>query len=225
MTIRAFNNAEKYRIPVVLLLDEVIAHMREKVILDDEVEIINRVKPTMPPEWYIPYEDTPTGVPPMAEFGEGYRYHVTGLTHDIRGFPTGRADEIKPFNERLVRKISKNMRDISLFEYEQIDDADLTVVAYGCVARSAKRAVKEARELGMKVGMIKLLTIWPFARAALEKVLQHSKILLVPEMNVGQISREVKRVNQGKARVVTLNKIDGTIITPQEILTRIMEVL
>jgi len=224
MTIQAFNYAEKYRVPVILLLDEVVAHMREKVTLDDDVEIFNRVKPTMPPEWYIPYEDTPLGVPPMAEFGEGYRYHVTGLTHDVRGFPTGRPDEIKAFNERLVRKISKNMQDFYQVEYYRTEDADLTIVAYGCVARSAKRAVKDARALGLKVGMLRLITLWPFMRAAVEKALLTAQILVVPEMNVGQISREVKRVNQGKARVVTLNKIDGTIITPQEILTRIMEV-
>jgi 2-oxoglutarate ferredoxin oxidoreductase subunit alpha len=225
MTIQAFNYAEKYRVPVILLLDEVVAHMREKVTLDDDMEIFNRVKPTMPPEWYIPYEDTPMGVPPMAEFGEGYRYHVTGLTHDIRGFPTGRPDEIKVFNERLVRKISKNMQDFYQVEYYWTEDADMAIVAYGCVARSAKRAVKDARALGLKVGMLRLITLWPFMRAAVERVLLTAQILIIPEMNAGQISREVKRVNQGKARVVTLNKIDGTIITPQEILTRIMEVV
>jgi 2-oxoglutarate/2-oxoacid ferredoxin oxidoreductase subunit alpha len=223
MTIQAFNYAEKYRTPVILLLDEVVAHMREKVAFDEDVVIYDRVRPTMPPEWYIPYEDTPMGVPPMADFGEGYRYHVTGLTHDIRGFPTGRSDEIKAFNERLVRKIAKNMNDFYLVENYLTDDADIAVVAYGCVARSAKQAVKEARELGIRAGMLKLITIWPFMRAAVDRVLQSAKVLIVPEMNVGQISREVKRVNQGAAKVITLNKIDGTIITPHEILARITE--
>jgi 2-oxoglutarate ferredoxin oxidoreductase subunit alpha len=109
-------------------------------------------------------------------------------------------------------------------EFFQTEDAEITIVAYGCVARSAKRAVIEARERGLKVGLLKLMTIWPFVRSAVEKVLQNSKILLVPEMNMGQISREVKRVNRGIAKVFTLNKVDGTIITPDEILNRIKEV-
>jgi len=226
MTIQAFNLSEKFRTPVVLLIDEVVGHMREKMALDDEekIEIINRVRPTMPPEWYIPYEDTPSGVSPMANFGEGYRYHVTGLTHDVRGFPTSRPDEIGPFISRLHRKISSHFSEIQTAEFFKTEDAEITIVAYGCVARSAKRAVIEAREKGLKVGLLKLSTIWPFMRTAVEKALQTSKILIVPEMNMGQISREVKRVNRGVARVVTLNKVDGTIITPMEILNRIQEV-
>jgi 2-oxoglutarate ferredoxin oxidoreductase subunit alpha len=225
MTIKSFNLSEKFRTPVILLIDEVIAHMREKMALSDGEEILNRVKPTVPPEWYIPYEDTPSGIPAMANFGEGYRYHVTGLTHDIRGFPTSRADEIGPFISRLHRKISQHFSEIQMVEFFQTEDAEIAIVAYGCVARSAKRAVIEAREKGINVGLLKLVTLWPFARSAVEKVLQTSKILIVPEMNMGQISREVKRVNRGTAKVFTLNKVDGTIITPKEILNRIMEVV
>lgn len=226
MTITSFNFSEKFRTPVVLLIDEVVAHMREKMVVSDQegVEIFNRIKPTVPPEWYIPYEDTPRGVPAMANFGEGYRYHVTGLTHDIRGFPTSRPDEIGPFNARLFRKINQHFSEIQMAEHYLTEDAEITVVAYGCVARSAKRAVRDAREKGMKVGLLKLMTLWPFMRSAVEKVLQTSKALIVPEMNMGQISREVKRVNPGIAKVFTLNKVDGTIITPEEILTRILEV-
>ena len=227
ITIKAFNLSEKFRNPVIVLIDEVVAHMREKMVLSDqeEVEIFNRVKPTVPPEWYIPYEDTPSGVPAMANFGDGYRYHVTGLTHDIRGFPTSRPDEIGPFIDRLHRKISQNFSEIQMAEYFQIEDAEITIIAYGCVARSAKRAVLEAREKGIKAGLLKLITIWPFMRSAVEKVLQNSKFLIVPEMNMGQISREVKRVNKGAAKVFTINKVDGTIITPPEILNRIQEVV
>jgi 2-oxoglutarate ferredoxin oxidoreductase subunit alpha len=226
ITIQAFNFSEKFRTPVIVLIDEVIAHMREKVALDDgeEIEVFNRVKPTVPPEWYIPYEDTPSGIPAMANFGEGYRYHVTGLTHDIRGFPTSRPDEIGPFIARLHRKISQRFSEIHLGEFVQTEDAEITVIAYGCVARSAKRALREAREKGIKVGLLKLTTLWPFMRSAVEKVLQVSKVLIVPEMNMGQISREVKRVNRGIAKVFTLNKVDGTIITPAEILSRIEEI-
>jgi len=226
ITIRAFNLSEKFRNPVVILIDEVVAHMREKMTLSDQedVEIINRVKPTVPPEWYIPFEDTPSGVPAMANFGEGYRYHVTGLTHDIRGFPTSRPDEIGPFINRLFRKISQHLPEIQTAESYETEDAEITIIAYGSVARSAKRAMREAREKGLRVGLLKLVTIWPFVRSAVEKVVQTSKILIVPEMNMGQISREVKRVNRGIARVFTLNKVDGTIITPEEILNRILEV-
>jgi 2-oxoglutarate ferredoxin oxidoreductase subunit alpha len=226
MTIQAFNFSEKFRNPVILLIDEVVAHMREKMVLSDqeEIEVFDRIKPTVPPEWYIPYEDTPRGVPAMANFGEGYRYHVTGLTHDIRGFPTSRPDEIGPFISRLHRKITQHFSEIQMAEYFQTDDAEITVIAYGCVARSAKRAVREAREKGIKVGLLKLITLWPFMRSAVEKVLQTSKVLIVPEMNMGQISREVKRVNRGMAKVFTLNRVDGTIITPPEILNRIAEV-
>lgn len=227
LTIKSFNFSEKYRTPVILLIDEVVAHMREKMVLSDgeEVEVFNRVKPTVPPEWYIPYEDTPSGIPVMANFGEGYRYHVTGLTHDIRGFPTSRPDEIGPFIARLHRKISSHFSEIQTAEFFQTEDAEVTIVAYGCVARSAKRAVIEARGKGLKVGLLRLITIWPFMRSAVERILQTSRILIVPEMNMGQISREVKRVNRGLAKVFTLNKVDGTIITPDEILNRIQEVV
>jgi 2-oxoglutarate ferredoxin oxidoreductase subunit alpha len=226
MTIKAFNFSEKFRTPVIVLIDEVVAHMREKVVLsnEEEIEIIQRIQPTVPPEWYIPFEDTPIGIPAMANFGEGYRYHVTGLTHDIRGFPTSRPDEIGPFIARLHRKISQHFSEIQMADFFQTEDAEITIVAYGCVARSAKRAVIEARGRGFKVGLLKLVTIWPFVRSAVEKVLQTSKRILVPEMNMGQISREVKRVNRGIAKVFTLNKVDGTIITPDEILNRILEV-
>ena len=225
ITIRAFNLSEKFRTPVIVLVDEVVAHMREKIVLsdDEQVEIVDRIKPTVPPEWYIPYEDNPRGVPAMANFGEGYRYHVTGLTHDIRGFPTMRPDEIGPFIARLFRKISQHFSEIQRAEFYQTDDAEITVIAYGSVARSAKRAVREAREKGIKAGLLKLETIWPFPRAAIEKILQVSKTVIVPEMNMGQISREVKRVNRGVARVITHNKVDGTIITPEEILVRILD--
>ena len=226
VTIKAFNLSEKFRNPVIILIDEVVAHMREKITLsdEDEVTIVNRVKPTVPPEWYIPYEDTANAVPAMASFGEGYRYHVTGLTHDVRGFPTSRPDEIGPFINRLFRKVNQNFSEIQMADFFQTDDAEITLVAYGCVARSAKRAVVEAREKGKKVGLLKLITLWPFMRSAVEKILQTSSTLIIPEMNMGQISREVKRVNRDKAKVFTINKVDGTIITPEEILTRIMEV-
>jgi 2-oxoglutarate/2-oxoacid ferredoxin oxidoreductase subunit alpha len=225
LTVKAFNLSERYRMPVILLLDEVVAHMREKVVLPeaDQVEVIDRVKPSVPPEWYLPYEDTSFGVPAMGIFGEGYRYHVTGLVHDIRGFPTLRQDEIEPFLFRLFRKISTHFDDIQMVESFLTEDADWVIVAYGSVARSAHRAMMEARAQGIKVGLMKLITLWPFPRRFVEPLSRAGKTLLVPEMNMGQISREVKRVNQGMTPVITLNKIDGTLITPKEILEKIVE--
>jgi len=225
LTIKAFNYSEKYRTPVILLMDEVVGHMREKVVFPEpgQYEIVDRVKPSVPPEWYLPYEDTSFGVPPMGIFGEGYRYHVTGLIHDIRGFPTLRQDEIEPFLLRLFRKISTHFDDIQMVESHQVEDAELVLIAYGCVARSAHRAMVEARAEGLKVGLMRLITLWPFPRRFVEPLTKAKKTLLVPEMNMGQISREVKRVNQGMTSVLTLNKIDGTIIYPKEILARIRE--
>ncbi len=226
LTIKAFNYSEKYRTPVILLMDEVVGHMREKVVFPEpgEYEIIDRVKPSVPPEWYLPYEDTSFGVPPMGIFGEGYRYHVTGLIHDIRGFPTLRQDEIEPFLLRLSRKISTHFEDIQMVDSYNVEGADVVIIAYGCVARSAHRAMMEARAQGLKVGLMRLITLWPFPRRFIEPLTRANKILVVPEMNMGQISREVKRVNQGMTTVLTVNKIDGTIIQPKEILDRIREV-
>jgi 2-oxoglutarate ferredoxin oxidoreductase subunit alpha len=220
LTITAVNFSEKYRVPVVLLMDEVIGHMREKMALPDpeSIKLINRVKPNVPPDWYKPFEDNKTGVPPMANFGEGYRYHITGLTHDEMGFPTSKTDEIKVCIGRLFRKITLGLKEIQLVETVMVDDAEVVIVAYGCVARSAKQAVAELREKGVKVGLLRLITIWPFPRRALEPIAQRVEKLIVPEMNMGQISREVLRVNAGRAKVVKVNRIDGEMLTPQEII-------
>jgi 2-oxoglutarate ferredoxin oxidoreductase subunit alpha len=224
LTVLAFNLSEKYRTPVILLADEVVAHTREKVVLPplEEIDVVDRLRPTMPPEWYIPYEDNPRGVPPMGIFGDGYRYHVTGLLHDVRGFPTERPDEIVPFLNRLFRKITQHFGDIMMAEAELTEDAEVLAVAYGSVYRAARPAVKEARARGVKAGLLKLVTLWPFPRRWVEPLLRQVRAVLVPELNRGQISREVKRVNQGLTRVETLNRIDGNLITPEEILERLV---
>jgi 2-oxoglutarate ferredoxin oxidoreductase subunit alpha len=219
LTVTSVNLSEKYRVPVILLMDEVVGHMREKVNLPvpESVEVINRVKPDTPPDWYKPFEDNKTGVPPMANFGEGYRYHITGLTHDEMGFPTSNPDEIKAFNERLFRKITLGLKDIQRCETMMVDDAEVVIIAYGCVARAAKKAVVDLRKQGVKIGLLRLITIWPFPRRALEPLAKKVKKFIVPEMNMGQIYREVLRVNAGRAEVVKVSRVDGEMITPQEI--------
>ncbi|SPF46687.1 2-oxoglutarate synthase subunit KorA [Syntrophobacter sp. SbD1] len=224
-TVRAFNLSEKYRTPVILLTDEVVSHTREKIYLPrpEEVEVIDRIRPDVPPDWYIPYEDNSRGVPPMSVFGDGYRYHVTGLIHDVRGFPTERQDEITAFMNRIFRKITQHLPDIEQIDEEMTEDAEIVVIAYGSVSRSARRAVREARGLGVKAGLVQLVSLWPFPRQAVEAVLRRVRMVLVPELNMGQISREVKRVNKGATRVETLNRVDGSLITPGEILTRLVK--
>jgi len=226
LTVQAFNLSERYRTPVIVLADEVVAHMREGVVLPakGDIEVEERPQPTVPPEWYIPYDDPGTGVPPMSPFGDGYRYHVTGLYHDVRGYPTTRKDEVEPLIRRLFSKISKDFDRLQWFDSFYAEDAQITIITYGCVARAALRAVKEARGKGLKVGLIKLKLLWPFMRHTITEILENSQKVLVPEMNRGQISREVKRVNQGRCEVVTLNKMDGTLITPLEILKKLEEV-
>ncbi len=225
LTIQAFNLAERYRMPVIILVDEVIAHLRESVVLpgEGEIPIENRPRPTVPPEWFLPYGDPGTGVPPMPAFGQGYRYHVTGLHHDVRGYPTTRKDEVEPLMRRLFSKVSRDFDRLQWFDAYYTDDARIMVVAYGCVARAALQAVREARESGLRVGLIKLKVLWPFMRRTVTRLLQGSQKVLVPEMNIGQVSREVKRVNQGRCEVVTLNKVDGTPITPAELLGMLKE--
>ncbi len=226
LTIDAFNLSERYRIPVIVLADEAVAHARESVMLAEpgRIAIEGRHIPTVPPEWYIPYADPGTGVPAMPKFGEGYRYNVTGLCHDVRGYPTTRKDEVEPLMKRLFSKISKDIDKLQWHDSYCAEDAQVMIVAYGSVARSGLQAVKLARAKGLKIGLIKLKVLWPFMRNTLAAMMQNTPRVLVPEMNMGQLSREVKRVNWGNCEVLTLNKVDGTLITPQEILHRVEEI-
>lgn len=223
MAVAAFNFAEKYRTPVILLLDEITAHTREKITLPEpgDFEIVSRLTPTMPPEWYKPFEETMRGVPPMPPLGSGYRFHVTGLTHDAQGFPTSRPEEVRALTERQFRKIDRFFEDIQLVEHVETADAEVVVIAYGCVARSARLAVKQAREAGVRAGLLVLKTLYPFPRRHVEPLLRSSRLAVVPELNMGQLSREVKRVNEGHTTVRTINRIDGQIITPSQILKEI----
>jgi 2-oxoglutarate ferredoxin oxidoreductase subunit alpha len=225
ITVQAFNLSESYRVPVIILSDEAVAHTRETVTLPalDEIQIVDRVTPTMPSEWYIPYEGNSRGVPTMAAFGEGYRCHVTGLVHDERGFPTQRSDETKALISRLHRKITQGFHEIQMTSPFMTADAEVAVIAYGSVARSARQAVREAREKGIKAGLMQLITLFPFPRRSVESLLNRCRAALVPEMNIGQISREVKRVNQSPCRIKKYNRLDGGMITPDEITVQLQK--
>lgn len=225
LTVKAVNFSEKYRTPVILLLDEVIAHMREKVEIpaQEDVEVIDRKKPTVPPEEYLPFKPDEDGVPIMANFGEGYRYHITGLMHNQKGLPTFEPPEVNLFIRRLHDKIQKNIKDIIINEKYFLDDAKIALIAYGSVARAAERTVKLAREEGLKVGLLKLLTIWPFCFEEVNRLAQQVDLIIVPEMNLGQMVLEVERAAQGKCRVIHYGRVDGELINPIEILRKIRE--
>lgn len=220
LAVIAFNFAEEFRIPVILLMDEVIGHLREKVVLPKESIIVDRKRPTLPPGDYIPYENNESMIPAMANFGDGYRYHVTGLTHNEKGLPTGNPEVTKKFMQRLTQKLNPYLERIQLVEEIQLDDAELIVVAYGCTARSALEAVHIARSEGLKVGLFRPITIWPFPQRRLEKYADRK--YLVVEMNSGQLVGEIERIFGYKA-VERLNRIDGELITPREVLDRIRE--
>jgi 2-oxoglutarate ferredoxin oxidoreductase subunit alpha len=219
ITVHAFNLSEKYRVPVILLSDEQVAHTRETIELPlrENIEVVDRITPSVPPEWYIPYEDNSRGVPAMAAFGTGYRHHVTGLIHDAHGFPTQLPKEVEDFHNRQFRKITNGFYEIQMTKSFMLDDAEVAVIAYGSVARSAKRAVLKARKSGLKAGLLQLITLFPFPKTTVEKVLRQCHSVLIPELNIGQISREIKRVNRTKCKVKKLNRIDGQMITPAEI--------
>jgi 2-oxoglutarate ferredoxin oxidoreductase subunit alpha len=226
LTIKAFNLAEEYRTPVFLMLDEIIGHMREGIIIPgkEEIEIKNRVKPDVPFDEYLPYAPEENGVPPMANFGDGYRFHVTGLVHDETGFPRGRGSDGDYLVRRLNGKIEKNLADILMFDHYMTEDAEIALVAYGSVARSARSAVNMARKKGIKVGMLRPITVWPFPDMAIKELAANVESIIVPEMNLGQIILEVKRAAEGQVDVYGLNRVDGEMITPEEILAKIQEV-
>ncbi len=223
ITVHAFNLSEKYRVPVIILSDEVVAHTREAVSLPEleQVEVVNRIRPSVPPEWYIPYEDNSRGVPPMADFGSGYRHHVTGLIHDPKGFPTQRSEEIDAFTRRQFRKITNGFCEIQMTKSVMMEDAEIAVIAYGAVSRSAMRAIKIARERGIKAGLLQLVTLFPFPKKAVDTVLRQCRTVLVPEMNMGQIIREVQRRNLS-SKVIKYSRVDGQFITPDEIFDQLL---
>lgn len=228
LTIRAFNLSEKYRVPCILLMDEVVAHMREKVELPDpsSIKIINRKKPDPSIKEYEPYKDYDgDGIPPMAIFGEGVPFHVTGLIHDITGFPSTSATVTEALITRLMKKIYDNLNDILDYESIFVEDAETVIISFGSTARSVLRAVHIMRQEGQKIGMLRLKTIWPFAHKAIQELSSKVKNLIVAEMNFGQLVETVRASAEGRFNVVGINKFNGELITPNEVISKAREVM
>lgn len=224
VAVMATNYSERFRTPVIILLDEVVGHMREKVVLpkQEEIEIYPRRKPgKTKAEGYKPFTPMEDLIPNPADFGTGYRIHVTGLVHDETGFPTGSAQVTQETIHRLHEKIARVQDEITHYDEFFMDDAEYAVIAYGGTARTAYQAVEEARKKGIKVGMVRLMTIWPFADKVVKSVASKVKGILVPEMNYGQLVLEIERAAGGQAKVVSLPKFNTEIFTPKEIITAI----
>lgn len=223
LTIRAFNLSEFYRLPVIILADETIGHMNERVIIprEEEIEVINRRKPTVDREDYLPYEADEDGIAPMANCGDGYRIHVTGLTHDDRGYPAMDARAQQQMVTRLVDKIRKNRDKIIRTKNIYLDDAEVVVVSYGISARSAMQAVRNARACGIKAGLIKLETIWPFPEDLIRQVAPQVKELIMAEINGGQMVLELERCACGACPVSLVSNFGGAILHPSLIYSAI----
>jgi len=226
LTILSFNIADRYRIPVVLLADEVIGHMVERVVIpeQDQIEIWERKRPKESPNGgFNPFEVQDDDlVPPMVHAGEGYKIHYTGLTHDERGYPDMTADTHHALVSRLVQKVRRNADQIIRTEGYHLEDAQILVIAYGCTARSARRAVSEARLQGIKVGLLRLISIWPFPEDLLRELSETVEHFIIPELNLGQISQEVERVVRRPVKGV--HHAGGAMIPPERIVEAIHEV-
>jgi len=224
-TIKAFNLSEKYRLPVLLMADEIVGHMTEKVVIParKDIHLVNRKKPMVPQKDYLMYQPEEDLVPVMANAGDGYKVITTGLTHDEKGYPAMNAEAHEKLVRRLCDKILKNKSDIIEYEERYTEDADIIVITYGIPSRSALRAVKDARKEGIKAGSLRLITVWPFYEEKVIELAGKTRALIVPEINNGQIVREVERFAGGKTKVISLPKF-GEMHNPQEILKVIKEV-
>ncbi|MDJ0955596.1 MAG: 2-oxoacid:acceptor oxidoreductase subunit alpha [Arenicellales bacterium] len=222
-TVRAFNLSELLRVPVVLLYDEVIGHLIETIEIREpaELKLLERKWTRAPPEEYLPFAATDDGVPEMARPGDGYRTHTTGLTHGENGFPTQDPEEVDRVMRRLLSKLDRNRTIVESFELLECGDADIVIVAYGITSRAARRAVKLGREHGIKVGLFRPITLWPFPQQPFAEVAALARKVLVPEMNAGQLCLEIERLCSPPSKVSRMNRIDGEAITPIEILERV----
>ncbi len=225
-TVRGFNLAEKYRTPVMIMPDEIIAHMRERIVFPEpgELEVINRTEPSVSPDKYKPYDTSFGDVPPLAAFGSGYKFHVTGLNKMQDGFPTTKAEIVQAEEERQVRKVEGNRADIMKWEEYQCDDAEIIIVAFGSTSRSARYAVDQARKEGIKAGLFRLITFWPFPEERLLELSKKVKAFITPEMNLGMSHGVVKAAIEGNAPVLGIFRVDGEPINPDQILDKMKEV-
>jgi 2-oxoglutarate ferredoxin oxidoreductase subunit alpha len=225
LTIRAFNLSEKYRTPVLVMADAVVGHMSEKVVIPppEEIEQFPRRKPSVRPEEYLPFLADSDLVPPMASAGDGYRFHISGLTHDERGYPAINIAAQDRLVKRLLGKIEQNKSDIIEIEEDGVADAEVVVCSYGISARISRFAVERAREEGIRVGMMKLVTVWPFPEERIREIAGKIKAFVVPEINCGQIALEVERCTSGMAKTVLVPHSGGGVHRPEVIISAIEE--
>jgi 2-oxoglutarate ferredoxin oxidoreductase subunit alpha len=225
LTINAFNFAEEFRVPVMFMMDEVVGHMTEKVVIPpaNEIDIVPRKHTRKSVEEYLPYGTDGDLVPEMAHAGEGYKFHVTGLTHDERGYPNMTPKTQDVLVRRLQNKIKDAADRIALFEEEGVEDADVIVVSYGITSRVAQRAIELARAQGLKVGKFRMITVWPFPEKRIRELAGRAKAFVVPELNLGQMVREVDRAVSGLAKTYLVPHAGGSVHRPQDILKAIVE--
>lgn len=224
LTYEAFNLAERFRAPVVVLSDEVVGHLREGVDFENVSlpPIVERLKPEVPPGNYYPFEPSFNGVSPLPEYGTGYRFHVTGLFHNYKGFPTSDQKEISSLMDRLQNKIKNHIKEFFKLEEYQTKDADILFVSYGITARSALEAVNILRRQGIKAGNLKLITLNPLDEEAISNILKNREMIFVPELNMGQLILDIKRLGC-KDRVCAINRYDGDILTPQQLVDEVLK--
>ena len=220
ITVEAFNIAETYRTPVVLLFDEVVGHMRERLVIPEpgEIPLVERlrtsVKEGIDYHPYLPRED---GRLPMSDFGGVHRYNVTGLFHDMWGFPSDNPKVVHGLLRHLVDKINNNANQMARYKEFYLDDADRVLISYGSAARSARHVVEARRPRGEKLGLLELQTLWPFPADVVRERCRGAKAVVVVEMNMGQIVEEVKKAVDEPENVFLANRIDGVFITPDDI--------
>ena len=225
LTIEAFNLSEKYRVPVFVMMDEVVGHMTEKVVIPpaDQIEVEPRHFTRKDTGTFRLYQPLENEVPEMVKAGDGYNVHVTGLTHDERGYPNMTPPVQDTLVKRLKSKITDNADKICRVETANLEDADVVVVSYGITSRVAERAISLARDKGVKVGKLRLITAWPFPEKTIREVAAKVKAFVVPELNLGQMVREVERCAAGHARTIAVPHAGGTVHHPEEILKAILE--
>ena len=220
VTVDAFNLAETYRTPVILLFDEVIGHMRERLVLPEpgELELVERLHTSVPKDVdYHPYLPREDGRLPMSDFGGEHRYNVTGLYHDMWGFPTSSPKIVNGLLRHLMDKIDNRVHEITRYKEHDLDGAEYILVAYGASARSAIHLAKSRRRRGEPIGVIELQTLWPFPAAMIREKCRAAKAVLVVEMNMGQVLHQVRAAVAEPERVFLVNRFDGMLITPTNI--------